>query len=64
MQETEGRLADSAAGRIFALDEAAAREAAGELAEAVESHGLPTVLADVGADGKCSITSHHHYRTI
>ena len=49
MQETEGRLADSAAGRIFALDEAAAREAAGELAEAVESHGLPTVLADVGA---------------
>ena len=49
MQETEGRLADSAAGRIFALDEAAAREAASELAEAVESHGLPTVLADAEA---------------
>ena len=49
MQEIDGRLADSAAGRIFALDEAAVREAAGELAEAVESHGLPTVLADVGA---------------
>lgn len=49
MVESSARLADFAEGRIFALDDAAAADAAAEIVAAVDEHKLPSVLADPDA---------------